>query len=249
MTTKELDRVYHPGQILWLFGRGLSIECGLNWDVPGHWSHLPCNEKVYRIREQLRAEMDAPGVDIGPIREFLQFLSVRTRGGWWHRFLTTNWDFLLQLEIEKLVPDVVPDWLHHHSEVLHLNGTVEVLDDDSNRSALVLPDEDSAHKPSLELNMALSEMAWVRTFVVVGMSFECGPDRALFNLLNKVQDLLPVGESDWIIVNPCQTTLDTTHDLIKCKLPQANVTLVCDTFARWREARFPRLMGKGVFSE
>jgi len=234
------------GEILWLFGRGLSIDCHLEWDVPKNWQQLPRDEKIRRIAAELRAAMDAPGVNTAPVRGFLQFLSDRTRDTWRHRFLTTNWDFLLQREINKFVPDVVPRWLRD-SHVFHLNGTVEVRADNSRRSVFVLR-EDTARTPSLEFDTALANMAWGSIFAVVGMSFECEPDKALFNLLNKVRDRLPSGESDWVIVNPCQTDLDASRDLIKFKLPRASVTLVRDTLTSWQKKRFYGLKESGVFS-
>lgn len=237
------------GDILWLFGVGLSIDCGLRWGVPElpeHCRELRRDKKIQCIREELGAAMGAPGVNPEPIRHFLQFLSERTRDGWRHRFLTTNWDFLLQSEINKFVPDVVPRWLRD-SHVFHLNGTIEVLDDNSRRSAFVLP-EDRARTPSLEFNMALSDMEWGRTFVVVGMRLECEADRALFNLLNKVKEMRPSGESDWIIVNPCQAALDSSRDLIGLKLSQASVKTVRTTFTCCQEALLRQLNGKGIFS-
>jgi hypothetical protein len=190
--------------------------------------------------------MGAPGVDSEPIRHFLQFLSDRTRDLWRHRFLTTNWDFLLQHEIDNFVPDV-PDWLFPTTHVFHLNGTIEVRADNSRRSAIVLRD-DKKRTPSQELNEALSQILWGRILVVVGMSFECRADRALFHVLNKVKEMLPIGESEWIIVNPCQAALDTSRDLIKCNLPGTGVTPVPNTLTSWQEAEFLELREKGVFS-
>jgi hypothetical protein len=189
--------------------------------------------------------MDA-GVNPEAIRHFLQFLSERTRDGWRHRFLTTNWDFLLQREVNKFVPDVVPRWLRD-SHVFHLNGTIEVLPDNSRRSTFVLP-EDKARTPSLELSVALSNVEWGSIFVVVGMRFECEADKALFNILNKVKEMLPSGESEWIIVNPCQADVNSAGDLIRRNLPKASVKPVCETLTCWQEAHFLQLKEKGVFS-
>jgi len=233
--------------VLWLFGRGLSLSCGLDWDDLLHCPELSRVEKIQCIKEELNAAMDAPGVNRAPIRDFLQFLSKRTRDRWRHRFLTTNWDFLLQQEIDQFVPDgvPVPRWLGNNSHVFHLNGTVEVRPDNSHRSEFVLR-EDSERNLSTEVNIALSEMVWGSTFVVVGVSFECKPDKALFNILNS--DMLPIGKSNWIIVNPCQTDLDNARDLINCKLPQANVTPVPHTLTDWRETQFLQLKERRIFS-
>jgi hypothetical protein len=162
--------------------------------------------------------MGETGVDREPINRFLRSLSGRTRDNWRHLFLTTNWDFLLQSEINKFVPDVVPRWLRD-SHVFHLNGTIEVQAGNSRRSEFVLP-EDQARTPSLEFSIALSKMEWGRTFVVVGMGFECEADRGLFSFLNQVKEMLPSGESDWVIVNPFQAALDSARDLIQLNCPK-----------------------------
>lgn len=209
-----------------------------------HCPQLQRDEKIQCIKEKLTTVMNAPGVNREPIRDFLQFLSARTLGRWRHLFMTTNWDFLLQQEIDKFAPHRVPDWLKPTTLVRHINGTVE---DSDNRSAIVLR-EDKKRKPSQELNEAIGHMAWGSIFVIVGISFECEPDKALFNILNSVQDMLPVGESNWIIVNPCSADLDNARDLVKRKLPHASVILVPDTLTGWREAQFPELKQKGVFS-
>jgi hypothetical protein len=230
--------------VLWLFGRGLSLDCGLDWDDLLNCPQLSRDEKIQCIREQLKAAMNAYEVNRAPIRDFLQFLSDRTRCRWRHRFLTTNWDFLLQQEIDKFAPDSVPCWLRPTTLVYHLNGTVE---DSKNRSAIALRG-DKERTSSQELNEAIGHVAWGSIFVIVGMSFECEPDKALFNVLNSAQDMLPVGESNWIIVNPCSADLDNARDLVMRKLPRATVTPVPHTLTYWREAQFPQLKERGVFS-
>lgn len=189
--------------------------------------------------------MGEAGVDGKPINRFLKFLSTRTRDNWRHLFLTTNWDFLLQAEIDKFTADC-PRWLRD-AQVFHLNGTIEVQADYSRRSRFVLP-EDQARAPSLELNIALSKMTWGRTFVVIGMGFECEADRGLFSFLNKVKEISPGGESDWVIVNPCQSAIDSARDLIRLNLPQASVKPVCATFTDWLDTQFRGLSEHRVFS-
>ena len=57
------------GTLIWLFGRGASIACGLSWTVPAAWASLPREERVAHIRETLCAEMNAPAVDTSPYSE------------------------------------------------------------------------------------------------------------------------------------------------------------------------------------
>jgi hypothetical protein len=211
--------------------------------------HLARNEKIQRIRAELRAEMDAPGVDREPIRHFLQLLSERTRDRWRHLFLTTNWDFLLQREIDEFLPDC-PHWLRD-TQVFHVNGTVEDQTDggNSNRGSFLLTEDSVQERTwSVEASSAFSHMIWASTFVVVGMSFECRIDRFLLALLSSVKETLPSGESDWIIVDPNQAALDVLHDRIQVALPRSNVTSVCEKFTHWQDAQFPELKMKGVFS-
>jgi hypothetical protein len=182
-----------------------------------------------------------------PISNFLRVLAERTRHGWRHLFLTTNWDFLLQREVLNFVPENLPSWLLE-SHVFHLNGTVEDLDDNSHRSSFILRD-DEERKESLESNLALSQMVWGSTFVVVGMCYECEADKALFNILTRVREKLPSGESSWMVVNPCQADLDNACKLIKRKLPHSSVTPVCRGFTQWQAAGFPELKEEGIFCE
>jgi hypothetical protein len=240
------------GDVIWLFGVGLSIDCGLRWNIPEHLRELQRDEKVKCIAEQLRAAMDAPSVNPAPIHQFLEFLSGRTQNGWRHRFLTTNWDFLLQREIEEFLrrsddSDSVPSWMRD-THVFHLNGTIENLRDNARRSPFVLP-EDEERTPSVEFNIAFSSMQWGRTFVVVGMGFECQADRSLFHFLRKVRDELPSGESEWVIVNPCEGALGSSGKLIEGMLPKASVKRVPSTFTRWREGQFAELIARGIFRE
>lgn len=65
----------------WLFGRGLSIGCGLPWVVPPKWQGLPREVKIERIKAALRYEMDQSYVDCQIIRELLTLLEHHTMPG------------------------------------------------------------------------------------------------------------------------------------------------------------------------
>src|SRR6266567_5036740 len=121
------------GTLIWLFGRGASMACGLVWAVPLACVSLPRQDLVARIREALHAEMSNATVDTGPYRRLLDMLSRRTATGWRHRFLTTNWDTLLEREVDAACPIECPPWLES-SFVFHLNGTVQNVLDSSRRS-------------------------------------------------------------------------------------------------------------------
>ncbi len=72
-------------QVIWLFGRGLSIGCGLTWDVPKEWAALPRSETIANICSTLRAEMDSIRVDQQHSR-VTKVLAQRTNAGWGNFF-------------------------------------------------------------------------------------------------------------------------------------------------------------------
>jgi hypothetical protein len=232
--------------VVWLFGRGLSVGCGLTWEVPQEWSDLPRNEKIDRITRSLRHEMDSPKINTSCIDQLLEFLAARTKHGWRHFFVTTNWDYLLQREIDKLSLSTRPRWLYS-GMVHHLNGTVEDLPDNTNRSPFLLQEDTAdARTGTVEADVVFSKMIWERTFVVVGMSFECATDQFLLRSLNRVQDDLPIGESDWIVINPDRPALDSASDQIGLALPAARVVRVCKKFEEWLETQCLELGANGI---
>lgn len=237
MSTKRVD---------WFFGRGLSIGCGLTWVVPDAWRALARDEQVGRIVNTIRSEMHASNVDTSDLRLLLRFLANRTVPPWQHQFYTTNWDYLLQREIEGLKLKVQPAWCAE-THVYHLNGTVELLADNSNRSNIVLEtDQGTARISSPEANLALNSMIWNRYFVVVGMSFECDVDKFLLQVLARVEDDLPIGESSWVVVNPNQTALAASAEHIQAALPRANVTRVQKSFGTWLQDGLKELQAAGA---
>jgi hypothetical protein len=182
--------------------------------------------------------------DASSLSEF----SRRPDGRLWHHLLmTTNWDYLLEREIDRMFPEGKPHWLKD-SHVFHFNGTVEVPDNSSRSPFLLEDDPTQQRNQTPEGNIAFALMTWERVFVVVGMSFECETDKFLLSHLNKVQDDLPIGESRWVIVNPCRSVLDCVSLRIQKALPRATVSPVCRTFSGWHETWFLELETAGVFS-
>lgn len=232
----------------WFFGRGLSIGCGLTWTVPNVWRWLNRDEKIDRIARAIRSEMDTPKVDTSELKVFLRFLSDRTTPPWRHQFYTTNWDYLVQREIESLHLQEQPRWLAE-TQVYHLNGTVEVLAISANRSNFVLEtDQGNARISSLEARTAFDKMIWGRLFVVVGMSFECDVDKFLLKVLGGVEDDLPIGESSWIVVNPNQAALAKSAGHIQAVLPRASVICVETSFGKWLGGGLKELQDVGALS-
>jgi hypothetical protein len=235
--------------LVWLFGCGLSIGCGLKWRVPLEWKDVDRERKIGLITDELRARMDSSEVDTTAIRSFLAFLANRTVSGWRHLFLTTNWDFLLQREVARSITDGRKPYWAVSSAVFHLNGTVEQSSDPTHRSPFLLEqDTYTTRHWTVEANVAYNKMIMERAFVVVGMSFECETDRFLLHALHKVENDLPVGESTWIIVNPNQTALDLSAERIKKALPGCRIHKTCQTFNSWLLSELPELISLGVFT-
>jgi hypothetical protein len=235
----------------WFFGRGLSIGCGLDWNVPDKWKSLPREDQVAKIRQAIPEEMSGAHIDTRDIEAFLDILATQTQPDWQHRLHTTNWDYLLQREISRRFPagSVKPWWLAS-SHVYHHNGTAEVPSSDPFRSQLLLEsDPQTARLPSPESNTAFQKMVSSRLFVVVGMSFECAVDRFLFSALNRVQDQLQVGESRWIVVNPSANALEDTHSRILDALPSAAVCTRAVGFRYWVQKKLPELVKRGVLTQ
>ena len=232
------------GTLIWLFGRGGSIACGLPWTVPAAWAGRPRDERIAAICDALRAEMNAPTVDTTPYSGLLTVLALGTSPGWRHRFMTTNWDCLLQREVDKAYPAGCPEWLES-THVFHLNGTVDDRPDKSRRSCFLLEsDPIGARVAKLESNLAFANMVWSDAFVVVGMSFECATDSSLLTALGGAPS--PVEASRWIVVNPGASALDGVCANLGSKLPGATILPVCMELADWIAGGLAELRDIGV---
>ena len=229
----------------WFFGRGLSIGCNLKWMVPADWHPFSRDEQIARIKVALVSEMAAAYVDTSDILLFFDILANRTVSPWQHRFHTTNWDFLLQRELLSLGHKVQPPWCAE-THVYHLNGTVEDLPDNSQRSAFVLESDSSrARVATTEGNIAYNKFIWSQTFVVVGMTFECQVDKYLLSALNRIEDDLPIGESLWIVLDPDPDALLATCDQLQIALPRAKIVGSVTTFRAWLDDQAPELQSSG----
>lgn len=87
--------------VYWLIGRGASIACNLGWVVPDEWNVLERQVKVAKIKQAIIREMNSPEVNTKPYKLFLGLLKNNAADGWQHLFITTNWDYLLQREIQN----------------------------------------------------------------------------------------------------------------------------------------------------
>ncbi len=192
--------------------------------------------------------MSNPKVDTTSICRFLDVLASRTELNWQHRFHTTNWDYLLQHEISNRFPvdSLKPCWLSS-SHVYHHNGTVEQTSGNQNRSPMLLEtDLGSDRVASLEEEKSFNGYIWSQVFVVVGMSFECSVDRFLLSALSRIKDEVPVGESQWFLVNPCNLILEKTRNLISDAMPGATIHVFAMNFDEWIGAKLPALPRIGI---
>lgn len=234
----------------WFFGRGLSIGCGLHWSVPEVWKAFSREDQVAMITQAIQEEMSAAHIDTRDIEAFLDILATNTQPDWQHRFHTTNWDYLLEREINRRLRfETHKPWWLTSSHVYHHNGTAEMPSGDPFRSPLLLEsDPQAARRPSPESDSAFEKLINSRLFVVVGMSFECAVDRFLFKALHRVQDHLQVGESCWIVVNPNASVLKETHSKILDALPAAAVCTRAVNFGYWVQKKLPELINHGVLT-
>ena len=134
-----------------------------------------------------------------------------------------------------------------NSHVLHLNGTVEELDDNSNRSQFLLEEDQASQRCfTPEANIAYNQMLADRTFVVMGMSFECDTDKFLLSAINRAEDDLPIGESVWVVVNLNKDALDISCARIAQALPRATIRSVCSDFDSWLKSGLKELRECGA---
>jgi hypothetical protein len=135
------------------------------------------------------------------------------------------------------------------SHVFHLNGTVEHLPDNSNRSPFLLEEDPASQRCfTPEANIAYNYMLWDRAFVVVGMSFECETDKFLLNSISRVEDDLPIGEAIWIVINRNKAALEVSSSRIANALPHATVHRVHSDFGTWQENGMKELRDRGAIA-
>jgi len=231
--------------LVWFFGRGASAACGLTWTVPEQWQSLDRDRQVEMIQSAIRREMNAPHINTWPYKRLIAHLKSST-DQWHHRFITTNWDYLLQREIDEMDFSVAHHWLPD-TGVYHLNGSVKNFGDSNYNSPFLLEtDSESVRKQSVEANVALNHVLWSRYFIVIGMSFSCRIDRSFLYVISKHEDNLPIGESEWLIVNTDQESSYSIASYIKGAIPRARISVLNADFAEWVNGPTKELQALGV---
>lgn len=230
--------------VVWLFGRGCSVSCGLPWKVKWWYQAMPRACRVKLIKKAIRKEITRVPVGVGPYKVMLDLFLTHTDPRYCHALLTTNWDFLLQREISSFCQSAKPKWLYD-SHVFHLNGSAEQW---GVRSEMLLEtDPPSARKGSHEANKAYNIMLNQKLFIVIGMSFKCPTDKSFLNQLQKHEDFFPAGDATWLVVNNSQSDLLVTGRALTQRFPGCKTVLVCDTFDDWIKKKCPELFREGVF--
>lgn len=232
--------------VSWLIGRGCSIAAGLTWTVPKWWQLLPRGVQIWLIGRALRAAQLNPTVRLDTHRGFLRALDLRSPPGSVHALITTNWDGLLEMALDRLWPGVHPGLWLDNMYVAHINGRVERIPNSEAGSPFLLEQDRAGQRsPTVEANNALGRILWSDVVVVVGMSFECEQDKFLLKAIKAHEDNLPAGGATWIIVNASAYDLDKAARLIRSHLPRADVVSVPLTFEAWVQTGFPELVGTG----
>lgn len=220
--------------IVWFFGRGASIANELSWTEPQKWKSLSREERIQKIKDSLLIAMQKIPVGTGTYNKFLTVLESFKDSNCTHLFITTNWDYLLQREIDKIITNkICPGWLIN-SHVFHLNGSIEETPQ-KNRSPFLLPDDPpDLRKKTYEANQALQyALIGPRLFVVVGISFMYKMDKALLSFLHLHQDNLRFGEGEWIILDCNEEALNDTCCSFRKTLPRAGIIPVNKKFQDW----------------
>jgi hypothetical protein len=243
-----------PAGCTWLFGRGASIACGLEWRVPDSWvDDLSANrvsraEHIDMITQTLRKAMDCANIEPVVYRSLLEIMATRTIDGHHHCLMTTNWDYLLQREIDTWIKRnhrvYVPRFLGATSMVYHLNGSVEPGNSQHRSPFLLESDKAAFRRATYEANHAFGLLLWSTLIVVVGMSFECDIDKGLLAALKAHEDNLPIGSAEFLIVEPDPRAMEATWAKLAACFPRAGGIRIAKGLSEWVQSGLPELTNR-----
>lgn len=211
------------GHVVWLAGRGVSMSCGLCWDVPQRLEEafrrgeIDRAELTARICEELaRAEAD-PAVDARPVEKLIEKL--KASNGWRHSFVTTNWDGLLDRALRA----------HGFAATLHLNGSV------AERNLLTAWDDERARERVPQAREGLRRLMDADVCVVAGLSLANRLDEGLVARLRGKRG------GRWLVVNHDAAEVRQACELLRAQLARCEVSAVAEPFDAWVEAGMPGL--------
>jgi hypothetical protein len=235
----------------WLFGRGASVANGLSWVVPQDWKddfiagQVTRETHVGMITEALRQEMTRVSENSTPYCRLLDIMASNTVDQGHHRLITTNWDYMLQRDLESWINEnsggCAPKFLSDHGTVYHLNGSTEPGDFQNRSPFLLETDLPSMRKATYEANQGLMRLLWSNLIIIVGMSFECDMDRGLLATLRAHEDNTPIGSALFVVVEPIKEILDSTYAKLAYCFPRADNIRVNSGFAEWIDGGMPEL--------
>lgn len=210
------------GHLVWLAGRGVSMSCGLCWDVPQaledacRRGEIDRAELTARICAELaRAEAD-PAVDTRPLHllaSHLRFLEGK------QSFVTTNWDGLLDRALRA----------HGFAAPLHLNGSI------AERNLLTAWDDERARERVPQACEGLRRLMDADVCVVAGLSLANRLDEALVARLRGKRG------GRWLVVNHDAAEVRQACELLRAQLARCEVSAVAEPFDAWVEAGMPGL--------
>jgi hypothetical protein len=214
-------------RVVWLVGRGVSMSCGLCWDVPpaleaawrrGEIGRAALSERICAALE--RAERE-PGVDLRPLRALAARVK-RSRA--MHSFVTTNWDGLLDRALGE----------HGLDAPLHINGSAAA------RNILTAWDDERARDAVPQAREALRRLMDADLVVVAGLSLANRLDKGLVSRLRGKQG------GRWLVVNHDAAEVRKACEVLRERLARCEVSAVNEPFDDWVEAGLP---GLGVAPE
>lgn len=237
-----------------LFGVGASISNGLAWIVPKKWKedliagNISREVHVEMIVNTLRKEMAMPSVHASSYRRLLDIVATQTVSKCYHRLITTNWDYLLQREVDDWIgenlPGYVPEFLKPDGMVTHLNGSIEPGDFQNRSPFLLETDSSDFRKAAVEANKAFNKLLWSNLIVIVGMSFECDIDKGLLATLKIHEDNMHIGLALFVVVDPIEESLEKTIIRLAACFPRARVLRVQKRLEDWIDEGMPELVGR-----
>lgn len=219
------------GEWVWIFGRGASIACGAAWEEPETWKEKDRHERIQNINRNLAKQMRNVPVGRNPYSHLLFLLEHKTTPNQKSLFITTNWDYLLQREIDSGDYDPCPRGSGQRY-VWHLNGSIKKGRDSRYCSPIILP-EDDKRTDNQEFSWAMNQIVCERLFIIVGMSFQCKADEKILRVLRPDQNKLPFGEGRYLIVNNSAKDLERLESVIKSYFPRVDIIKEQADFKSW----------------